>query len=83
MYCRISEAQVSCPEQKEQPGICWLINREIVEYLIEQNRRDYPELIYLHNDFCSLYTKKMISQKDIFSFFYALFSKNKITLKCD
>lgn len=83
LFYRISGTEVGGSKQKEQQITGWKIKQEIAEYLIEQNRRDYPELIYLHNDLCSLNTKKMISDNDVFSFFYAFFSKNKITLKCD
>ena len=83
VYYRVSETQVSHSKQKEQAETAQRIKQEITEYLIIQNKDNYPELVDLYTHLCSLKTKKLLSQDDVFSFLYTFFTRNKITLKCD
>ena len=83
LYYRVSETQICRSKAKEQAETSRRIKQEVLEYLIEQNRNSYPELADLYHTHCVLKEKNLFSPDDLFAFFYAFFTKNKISLKCD
>lgn len=54
LYYRISDNQVSSKYRDEQKKTTELIITEIIEYLIEQNVQEYPELSVIYNNLCTL-----------------------------
>ena len=81
LFCRVSEMQEESSKQSEQEESSLRIRREIVEYLIEQNRNKYPELVDLYHTICALKAKDLFSHDEIFSFFHTFFTKNKLTME--
>lgn len=80
LYYRISESQVSTKYRDEQKKITEIIITEIIQYLMEQNKQEYPELSDLYNNFCKLQEKQLITKYEISAYFQNLFSKNEETL---
>lgn len=77
LYYRISDNQVSNKNRKEQKTTTEIIITEITEYLIEQNKQEYPELFEVYNSFCELKEKQLFTKYEISAFFQNLFSKNE------
>lgn len=77
LYYRISDNQVSNKNSKEQKTTTEIIITEITEYLIEQNKQEYPELFEVYNSFCELKEKQLFTKYEISAFFQNLFSKNE------
>lgn len=78
LYCRASEKQENGSKQEASNR---QIRQEILEYLIEQNKNDYPELVDLYRSIYSLKAKDLFLPEDVFSFFHTFFTKNKLRLK--
>jgi len=77
LYYRISDNQVSNKHRDEQKKTTELIIKEITEYLIGQNEREYPELSVMYNNLCSLQKKQLYTKYEISAFFQKLFSKDE------
>ena len=60
----------------EQKRTTELIITEIIEYLIDQNAQEYPELSVMYNSLCTLQEKQLFAKYEISAFFQNLFSKN-------
>lgn len=80
LYYRVSETQVSRVKEKEQWETGLRIKQEILEYLIDQNKGNRPEIATLHNSLFALKEQNWLAMDDIFSFFYTFFIKNKLKL---
>jgi glycosyltransferase involved in cell wall biosynthesis len=74
---RISEIQVSKIKQKEQQETVKKIVHEIIKFLIDQNKNDNQEISTIYQAFSLLESKSFLTLKDILSFFWILFMKNK------
>ncbi|MDD2283957.1 MAG: glycosyltransferase family A protein [Paludibacter sp.] len=77
LYYRISDSQVSNKYRDEQKKTTELIIKEIIEYLIGQNEREYPELSAMYNNLCNLQEKQLFTKYEISALFRNLFSKNE------
>ncbi|MCC8145343.1 MAG: glycosyltransferase [Bacteroidales bacterium] len=77
LFYRISETQVSQIKEKEQNYTSEKIKKEIIEYLIEKNQSDYPELESIYRHLISLADKKAMSPDLFFSFYFSFFTENK------
>lgn len=77
LYYRISEAQVSSTNQEDQRETSRQIKQEILDYLIELNKENCPEITTLYNSFLPLKEQNWLTVDDIFTFFYTFFMKNK------
>jgi glycosyltransferase involved in cell wall biosynthesis len=78
---RVSEGQVSKSKQKQQQETATRIKHEILAYLLDQNKTDHPEITALCQDFFLLKENFLMTSEDIFTFFYILFTKNKLKFK--
>lgn len=76
LYYRISDNQVSSKYRDEQKKTTELIITEIIEYLIEQNAQEYPELSVIYNNLYTLQEKQLFTKYEISALFQNLFSKN-------
>lgn len=61
---------------KEQQQSLYIIN-EVLEYLIELNKNEYPELVAAYGDLCKLYEKQLLTKCEVLTLFQTLFSKNE------
>ncbi len=77
LYSRISDSQVSNKYKEEQKKTTELIIAEIIEYLIRQNERDYPELSSMYKNLCDLQKKQLLTKYEIPALYQNLFSKNE------
>lgn len=74
---RISADQVTQTKRKEQIETSQKIKKEIVEYLIEQNQSNYPQLSVIYDNCISLVDKDIMDLSSVFSFFHHFFFSNK------
>lgn len=77
LYSRISDNQVTNKYRDEQIKATELIITEIIEYLIKQNERDYPELSAMYKNLCDLQNKQLFTKYEIAALYQNLFSKNE------
>lgn len=77
LYYRISDNQVSNKNSDEQKIATEGIITEIIEYLIEKNKIEYPELSEVYDNFCRLNEKQLFNKYEISAFFKKMFSKNE------
>lgn len=81
LYYRTSDSQVSTKYRDEQKKSTGIIIIENIEYLMGQNKQEYPELSDLYDNFCKLQKKQLITKNEIAAYFQNLFSKNEKKLK--
>ena len=77
LYYRISDSQVSSQKSSEQRATTESIINEVLEYLIELNKNEYPELVAAYGDLCKLYEKQLLTKCEVLTLFQTLFSKNE------
>jgi glycosyltransferase involved in cell wall biosynthesis len=77
LYYRISDKRKNISKQKEQQETNWCIQLEILSYLLEQNKKNYPELFDLYQNINLLHNRDLISKENIIKFFYTLFIRNR------
>lgn len=77
LYYRISDSQVSSQKSSEQRTTTESIINEVLEYLIELNKNEYPELVAAYGDLCKLYEKQLLTKCEVLTLFQTLFSKNE------
>lgn len=77
LYYRISDNQVSNKNSDEQKIATEGIIIEIIEYLIEKNKIEYPELSEVYDNFCGLNEKQLFNKYEISVFFQKMFFKNE------
>lgn len=75
LYYRISKNQVSHVFRKEQQETSLKIKYEILDFLITQNKTDYPELLAIYQNLLKLKQKGLVSFEYLISFFSLLFEK--------
>lgn len=78
---RISENQVSTLYMNKQQETTTIIQKEIIDWLLEQNKTDIPELSVAFNSLQGLETKGLIAFDDVFEIFQSIFYKNHSKLK--
>jgi len=69
LYYRVSENQVSNVFRKEQQETSKRIRSEILNYLINQNKADYPELFTIYENLLKLEEKGLVHSEYTVSFF--------------
>ena len=67
--------------KEEQDKSIEKVTNEILEYIIAQNKDEYPELPIIYNGLCKLLKRNILTQSDISVFYHNLFSKNERELK--
>lgn len=77
LYYRISDSQVSSQKSSEQRATTESIINEVLEYLMELNKNEYPELAAAYGDLCKLYEKQLLTKCEVLTLFQTLFSKNE------
>lgn len=77
LYYRMSESQLSSKRNQEQQQTSSRIIGELLDYLIDKNRNEFPELPVILAEFKKLEQKAAVEPADIPQFFYTLFVKNK------
>lgn len=77
LYYRISDSQVThrYKEKMRETSIC--IRKEIADYLITLNSKQFPEFSEILKAFNKLKTSNLLSEEDIIGFIYTLFAKNE------
>ena len=79
-YYRISDGQVSNKYREQQKKTTEIIIKEIIAFLIEENKREYPELSDMYNNLCKLQKRQLLSAYEVSRFFQNLFSNNELRL---
>lgn len=77
LYYRISDSQVSSQKSSEQRATTESIINEVLEYLMELNKNEYPELAAAYGDLCKLYEKQLLTKCEVLTLFQTLFSNNE------
>ena len=80
-YYRISDSQVSNKYREQQKKTTEIIIKEIIAFLIEENKREYPELSDMYNNLCKLQKRQLLSAYEVSRFFQNLFSNNEHKIK--
>ena len=80
VYKRISDTEISKSSCEELQSIS-KIKKEILNFICTQYNEAYPALMTLYNSYYELLEQELISENDIFSLFYSIFTKNKETFK--
>ena len=65
LYYRISDSQVSSQKSSEQRATTESIINEVLEYLMELNKNEYPELAAAYGDLCKLYEKQLLTKCEV------------------
>jgi len=81
VYRRISHEQITNKYRDLQIETSLKIKKEILNFLCNRYKDTYPAFNNLYNSYTELIEQKLISDNDIFSLFYSLFTKNKDTFK--
>ncbi|WP_420187413.1 glycosyltransferase family 2 protein [Bacteroides pyogenes] len=82
MY-RISEQQVSKLKRNDQIEVLLKIKKEVLSYLFELNSREYTSLGEVFMSIEKLQGEGLMTDDDVFEFFFALFTRNKNSLLLD
>lgn len=80
LYYRMIDGLKNEQKYKEQQSASEDVINEVVEYLININKTNYPELETVLAGFQKLQHAELITKKDIAVFFHNLFMKNKNNL---
>lgn len=73
---RISDNQVSKLYMDKQQETTAIIQKEIIDWVLEQNKKDIPELLTVFSSLQSLVTKGLISFGDVVEIIQSIFYKN-------
>lgn len=77
---RMYEEQVSQAKRKEQQATSERIRHEILQYIVEKNKQNYPALSELYTGMLALQQSNLATDEDIFEIFTKLLAKNKYLL---
>ena len=81
LYYRYSDSQVSLKKEEEQKKVFKQVRKEILDYLIALNQKQYPSLSDMNRATSNARQEHLLDEADIFNFFYALFMNNKQILE--
>lgn len=82
MY-RVSEQQVSKQKRDDQIETSLKIKKEVLDYLFELNNKKHPSCKKIFLAMNEAQKEDLITDSDIFEFFFTLFMKNKNSLLAD
>jgi glycosyltransferase involved in cell wall biosynthesis len=77
IYRRVNDTKISGKYRLEKTKSIDRIKKEILFFLCEKYKDDYPSLMSLYNSYFELSDKNLISEEDIYRQFHFLFMRNK------
>lgn len=80
LYYRISETQITQKKREEQIKTSEKILLEVLYYLIEKNKNDFPELMLIFEALDKLREKEMVPFNGLVEVFQKIFHLNKSRL---
>ena len=81
LYRQLPDGDIDSGPGKEREKSIEKITDEILEYIIKQNKNEYPELSAIYNGLNKLQKKQLFSKNEISAFYHHLFAKNEEKLK--
>ena len=77
LYYRMSDQQVGVRKREEQAATSLRIRKEVLEYLLEVNSSTHPSFKKVANALQCAKDENLITDDEVFDFFFMLFTKNK------
>jgi glycosyltransferase involved in cell wall biosynthesis len=77
LFYRISNQQVSTQKKDRQENTSMRIRKEVLDYLLETNDSKYPSCKKILETLLCAKNEELITDNEIFEFFFTLFAKNK------